>query len=415
MECQATAGCGDGKVSPHVPTSTTTMVSTTCIKSSKIAGRLAQFVTKWQEVTSDKWVLDAIKHYEIELGKLPFQSFLPKQIHFAPNEVEIISIEIDKLLQKGANTLATHEYGEFVSNIFIRPKKDGTFRPIINLRQLNKSVAYVHFKMETIHFALQLIRPQCFMASIDLKDAYFTVPIAKNHRKYLRFLWQNKLFEFTCLLFGLACAPRVFTKIMKPLIASLRLMGHESCDYIDDALLIGATKEECITNVKARVALTQELGFIVNTGKSVMEPTKSIVFLGFTINSEDMTITIPPAKKSKTEVAIQNIIVANSPKIWDVARVVCFLVSCDIAVPYGTLFRRSIECEKNAALTANHDNFDARMSLSDQAKADLNWWLTNLQYASAPIHRNKPDFLVETDASLNGWGANCNGHMLGGQ
>ena len=137
------------------------------------------------------------------------------------------------------------------------------------------------------------------MASIDLKDAYFTVPIAKNHRKYLRYLWQNKLFEFTCLPFGLACAPRVFTKIMKPLIASLRLMGHESCDYIDEALLIGATKEECITNVKARVALTQELGFIVNTGKSVMEPTKSTVFLGFTINSEDMTIAIPPAKKEQ--------------------------------------------------------------------------------------------------------------------
>ena len=94
------------------------------------------------------------------------------------------------------------------------------------------------------------------MALIDLKDAYFTVPIAKNHRKYLRFKWHNKLFEFTCLPFGLACAPRVFTKIMKPLVAYLRLMGHESCDYIDDSLLIGAKAEECKINVTARIALT---------------------------------------------------------------------------------------------------------------------------------------------------------------
>ena len=126
--------------------------------------------------------IDAIQHYEIEFRKQPFQLFLPKQIKFASNEIEIISNEVDKLLQKGAITHATHEYGEFVSNILNRPKKDGSFRTIINLRELNKSMTYIHFKMETIHFALQLIRPQCIMALIDLKDAYLTVPTTKNHR-----------------------------------------------------------------------------------------------------------------------------------------------------------------------------------------------------------------------------------------
>ena len=82
------------------------------------------------------------------------------------------------------------------------------------------------------------------MASIDLNDAYFSVPIAKEHRKYLRFMWQNKVYEFTCLPFGLACAPCVFTKVMKPLVSSLRIMGHESCDYLDDSLLVDQTYQE---------------------------------------------------------------------------------------------------------------------------------------------------------------------------
>ena len=63
--------------------------------------------------------------------------------------------------------------------------------------------------------------------SIDLKDAYFTVLIAPKNRKYLRFFWQGKSYQFCCLPFGLSPAPRIFTKIMKQ-------MRHESADYIDN-------------------------------------------------------------------------------------------------------------------------------------------------------------------------------------
>ena len=390
-------------------------VRTAPVSISKIAGRLAKFLTKWQEITSDQWVLDAVTNYHIEFFERPVQVVPPKPNLFSPKETAIISAEIEILLQKGAIQKVTHVPGEFISSIFIRPKKDGSFRPIINLRNLNKSVAYFHFKMETIHLALQLIRPQCFMASLDLKDAYFAIPIAMDHRKYLRFAWLNNLFEFTCLPFGLACAPRVFTKVMKPLIATLRQMGHESCDYIDDSLLLGSTAEECKSNVAARLALTQELGFIVNSQKSVLEPTQCIAFLGFILNSVKMTIEIPVPKVANIELAILNIVKARNPKIREVAHVIGLLVSCELAVPYGALFRRAVELEKTLALAENSNNFEARMFLSERAKAGLNWWHANLRHSSAPIHRPKPDFIVESDASNLGWGAHCNGQILGGK
>ena len=53
------------------------------------------------------------------------------------------------------------------------------------------------------------------MASIDLTDAYYTVPVASEHRKYLRFIWGGKLFQCTCLSNGLSAAPRYFTKLLK--------------------------------------------------------------------------------------------------------------------------------------------------------------------------------------------------------
>jgi hypothetical protein len=60
--------------------------------------------------------------------------------------------------------------------------------------------------------------------ALIIKYAYFSVPIFQPHRKYLRFLWQSKLFEFTCLPFWYSLAPRVFTKIFKPIMAHFRFL-----------------------------------------------------------------------------------------------------------------------------------------------------------------------------------------------
>ena len=62
-------------------------------------------------------------------------------------------------------------------------------RPVINLKILNRLVCKNKFKMEIIGFAVQLINEGDYMASIHIKDAYFSIPIHVNDRKYLRFMW----------------------------------------------------------------------------------------------------------------------------------------------------------------------------------------------------------------------------------
>ena len=80
-------------------------------------------------------------------------------------------------------------------------------RVILNLKNLNEHVTYEHCKMETRQMAARLITKDCFMASVDLKQAYFMVRIAEEHKKYLKFQWRGKLYQFTALPNGLACAP----------------------------------------------------------------------------------------------------------------------------------------------------------------------------------------------------------------
>ncbi len=103
---------------------------------------------------------------------------------------------------------------EFVSPIFITPKKDGDVRVILNLKKLNESVENFHFKMDNIYTALKLITKDCWMASLDLKDAYYSVPIHPESQNFLKFSYKGILFKFTAFPNGLSSCPRKFTKLL---------------------------------------------------------------------------------------------------------------------------------------------------------------------------------------------------------
>ena len=105
------------------------------------------------------------------------------------------------------------------------------------------------------------------MAKIDLKDAYFAVPIEMNSRKFLRFQFKNILYQFNCLPFGLNIAPYVFTKILKPALNYLRSQGFMSVIFLDDIFLISKTFESCVKNITETCSLLSMLGFTLTQKK----------------------------------------------------------------------------------------------------------------------------------------------------
>ena len=135
--------------------------------------------------------------------------------------------------------------------------------------------------METLQSILSLIAPGCCLASLDLKDAYYSLAIHPDHTKFLKFIWKNQLYKFLVLPNGLRCGPRKFTKLMKPPIATLKLDGHTIAIYIDDLINVGLTFDECVENVIASIKLLNSLGFIIHPDKSILFPKQEITFLGF--------------------------------------------------------------------------------------------------------------------------------------
>ena len=171
------------------------------------AGRVAQFYENWRDLTHDQEILTDIRGTNIECNTAPQQHKLSHK-QFSKDNTPIIESEVEKLLSKGVIEPAQHEQREILSNIFIRSKTDGTYRLILNLKEFNKHVSYCHFKMDTLNTIIKLMSPDCYMASLDLKDMCYSIPVMKEHRKYLRFLFNGWLYQFTCLPNGLSNCPR---------------------------------------------------------------------------------------------------------------------------------------------------------------------------------------------------------------
>ena len=125
-------------------------------------------------------------------------------------------------------------------------------------------------------------------------------PSTPKHQSYLRFIVGQEHYQFTCLPFGLSCAPWVFTKVMKPIAIFLRSMGVRMIVYIDDILLLGDSPNQVETHLQALVFLLTNLGFIINYSKSITTPTQKIEYLGLLVDSTSLHLSLPGESSTRS-------------------------------------------------------------------------------------------------------------------
>ncbi|KAK3099363.1 hypothetical protein FSP39_003273 [Pinctada imbricata] len=269
--------------------------------------------------------------------------------------------------------------------------------------------------MDSFETALPCVTKGCFFASVDLSNAYYTVPLAENYKKYTRFTWEGRVFQYTCLPMGLASAPRIFTKIMKPVFATLRKLGHVIIGYIDDSLIIGNSVTECSKAVNKTIECVESLGFYVNYKKSSLIPSNRVTFLGNVIDSNNMTVTLTESRAQTLHDACLKLFNKQIASIREVTQVIGFIVASFSAIQYGKLHYRALERAKIEALKINVGNYDASMDVTPPMKTELSWWIKNAKHSYRKIENNSFQFTITSDASLLGWGAYANNEKAGGR
>ena len=149
-------------------------------------------------------------------------------------------------------------------------------RIILNLKKLHDHVPYIHLKMDTIKSVLNLVTQNCYMAKIDINDAYYSIPIIPEHQKFLKFTLQGKLYKFTCLHNGLCSVSRkpLLFSLLKTALAILRFDYIKIAAYIDDLTTLAYSFDVCFKKIWKCVKPLGNLGFVVHPEKSDFVPSQ---------------------------------------------------------------------------------------------------------------------------------------------
>ena len=175
-----------------------------------VGGRLNNFVEGWKHITNDPCILCIVtKGFRLRFTSPPLVRQTPWEIRSPQGSEEILCMreQITLVLQKN---VITEVPPGFYSNVFLARKVSGVWHPVIDIKNLNTHIHAPHFCMFTTSSVLSSVRKGDYAFKIDLQDAYFHVPIHPSSRKYLRFAFENKVYQFRVLPIGLNTAPQVF-------------------------------------------------------------------------------------------------------------------------------------------------------------------------------------------------------------
>ena len=82
---------------------------------------------------------------------------------------------------------------------------------MIDLHRLNRHIHKVNYRLPTTQKLRVALPEKAWLTKLDIKDAYFHVPVNNEFRRYLAFEWNEEWWQFRVMPFGLTTAPAVFT------------------------------------------------------------------------------------------------------------------------------------------------------------------------------------------------------------
>lgn len=382
-----------------------------------VGGRLSGFLHQWQNISSDRFILSVIKAGFTILLHDDFPQVIrtivppPRD----PAALRACESEIRSLLSKGAISLVVDYPDLCLSPVFTVPKKSGDLRMILNLKRINLFVQAQPFRMENLSVVLQHVRRNDWACSIDLKDAYFHVPIHALSQRLLGFRFGDGTYRYNCLPFGLKSSPWVFTRVVQTAIIHLRRLGVRIFFYLDDWLILAKSEALLRYHTDLVINLIESLGFLVNREKSHLTPTQRPVFLGAVLDTQLLLAYPAPHRVTAIIQLCSKVLKTPSSSAVTWQRLLGHLASILDLVPFALMFMRLLQLHLASFFCQGRDLPSCQIPLSPSVIPHLLRWTSEKfltqgnSFAPPP-----PEIALYTDASLSGWGAHLDHHQASG-
>jgi len=385
-----------------------------------VGGCLLDYAPRWEAITSDRLVLDVVRHgYPLTfsedgpppLSRVPLAFSPPRD----PKQLELLVQAAEKMLsQRAVELVLDPESPGFYSRLFLVAKRGGGLRPVIDLSHLNGFLHVDHFRMETSTSIMAVMRPHEWTTSIDLQDAYFHIPIAPRSRKYLRFVILGRVYQFRALPFGIASAPLIFTRVMGALANYAHRHGVRVHMYLDDWLIRSLSRDSLLRDTQFLLDLCLHLGLNVNFPKSRLTPQQDFVFLGIQFQTVPFLCRPTEDRFCRLLLIIRSFLrrPALPARLW--MKLIGSLTSMATQVPLGALHRRPVQLWFLTHWNASR-SLSSRVPVGPPVRRALRWWSLRAHVlVGQTLLQFSPQVTAYSDASLLGWGSHLDSSTASG-
>lgn len=266
----------------------------------------------WKDVLqASGWVIEVLTQGYV----LPFEQF-PEKEYDEPNnksaiqEMEFVRQTVRKWEKEGVVEFVKVK-PKAVSPLTVVSRKtaEGVAKKRLcfdGSRFINPRLKKEKVKLAHLQAALEITKKGDWQAKYDLTNAYFHIRICEEHQPFLGASFDSEdgsrqFFQFRVMPFGLATAVHAMTKMTKPLQAYANKRGIRHSIYIDDGRVVAESEEEVKEHYREVLGMLTAAGWQIAQKKSdkLTEVAKEKEYLGFVIDTEEMTVRLTEDKKSQ--------------------------------------------------------------------------------------------------------------------
>jgi len=302
-----------------------------------------------------------------------------------------------------------------VSALGAIPKSDGSVRLIHDCSRprgqaLNDyATEPFHIKYQTLNAALDYIKPNSYLAKVDLKSAYRSVGLHPSNFQYTGLKWKftgdtdYTYFYDRALPFGARKSPGIFHRLTQAVRRMMKRRGFVVIAYLDDFLIIADNRQQCLDALNTLISLLRELGFSIAWGKTE-GPKQALVFLGVLVDTQSMTLHLPQEKVTKLLQLLTTFSQRSRASRRQLQQLVGKLSWASHVVHGGRIYLQRV-LDRLRPLQLTHH----KAKLDTEFQADIQWWIQCLKIFNKKslLPKDTSTIPIFTDACKDGAGMLC--------